>query len=69
MAVEVVITCKDEAARVGEGQGCDAGVQGGVGIVHDLLVGAQVVHLAGTVVGAGDDHIPAVEELGGQFGY
>lgn len=68
VAVEVIITCKDKAARVGQGQGCDAGVEGGVGVGDDLLVGAQVVHLAGAVVGACDDDVPAVEELKKQFG-
>ena len=63
MAVEVVITRKDKAARVGKSQRCDAGIQGGVRVVKHLLVSAQVVHLAGTVVGACDDSISTGEEL------
>lgn len=66
VAVEVVVAGEDEAARVGGGQGCDAGVQAGVLVVEHLLVGAQVVHLAAAVVGAGDDGVAAGEELEGE---
>lgn len=65
MAVKVVVAGEDEAARVGDGQGCDAGVQAGVLVVDHLLVGAQVVHLAAAVVGACDDGVAAGEELEG----
>lgn len=63
MAVEVVVAGEDEAARVGERQRRDAGVQAAVLVANHLLVGAQVVHLAGAVVGARDDGVSAGEEL------
>lgn len=63
MAVEVIVAGEDEAARVGQRQGCDAGVQAAVLVAVDLLVRAQVVHLAAAVVGAGDDGVSAGEEL------
>lgn len=66
VAVEVVIAGEDEAARVGESQGCDASVQAAVLVVNHLLVGAQVVHLAAAVVGACDDGVAAGEELEGE---
>lgn len=65
MAVEVVVAGEDEAARVGDCQGCDASVQAGVLVVDHLLVGTQVVHLAAAVVGAGDDGVATGEELEG----
>lgn len=63
VAVEVVVAGEDEAARVGQRQGCDSSVQAGVLVANHLLVGAQVVHLAAAVVGACDDGVPAGEEL------
>lgn len=63
MAVKVVIAGEDEAARAGESQRRDAGVQAAVLVGDHLLVGAQVVHLAGAVVRARDDGVPTVEEL------
>lgn len=66
MAVEVVVASEDEAARVGDSQGCDASVQAAVLVANHLLVGTQVVHLAAAVVGACDDGVPAGEELEGE---
>lgn len=63
VAVEVIVAGKDKAAWAGESQGRDAGVQAGVLVVDHLLVGAQVVHLAGAVVGACDDGVSTGEEL------
>lgn len=63
MAVEVIIAGKDEAARVGDSQGCDASVQAGVLVVNHLLVGTQVVHLAAAVVRACDNGVSTREEL------
>ncbi len=63
VAVEVVVAGKDKAAWAGESQRRDAGVQAGVLVSNHLLVGAQVVHLAGAVVGACDDGISTGEEL------
>lgn len=63
MTVEVVVAGEDEASGVGQSQGRDAGVQGAVLIGDHLLVGAQVVHLAGAVVGARDDCVSIWEKL------
>lgn len=63
MAVEVIVTCKDKAARAGESQRCYTGVQAGVLVANHLLVSAQVVHLALAVIGACDDGITIWEEL------
>lgn len=63
VTVEVVVAGEDEASRVGESQGRDAGVQGAVLIGDHLLVGAQVVHLAGAVVGACDDCVSVWDKL------
>lgn len=63
MAVEVVVAGEDEAPGVGQGHGRDAGVQAAVLVADDFLVGAQVVHLAGAVVGARDDGVRIGEVL------
>lgn len=63
MAVEVVIAGEDKASGVGQGHGGYAGVQAGVLVGDHLLVRAQVVHFAGTVVGARDDCVSILEEL------
>lgn len=63
VAVEVIVAGKDKAARVGERHRRDACVQASVLVSDHFLVGAQIVHLAGAVVGACDEGVSIGEEL------
>ena len=68
MTVEVVVAGEDEAAGVGQSHRRDPGAQAAVLVADHLLVRAQVVHLAGAVVGARDDVVTVGEELRSEGG-
>lgn len=67
VAVEVVVTCKQEAPALGEGDGGDPTDDVVVGIHHELLVCAQVEQPARGVVRAGGKRVSVREKLHGSI--
>lgn len=63
VAVKIIIASKDKAAWVGECHRCDTSIQTGVLVTNDLLVRAQVIHLAAAVIWACNDSVSTGEEL------